>query len=452
MNKHCYRIIFNKARGQLMVVAEIAKSRTKGVKNSQGSGSPKMATFGLKPLSFWVWSVLGMVSFSATVQAQIVADRSAPGTQQATILQTANGVTQVNIQTPSAAGVSRNTYSQFDVAQQGAILNNSRAGTQTQLGGGVQGNPWLAQGEARVILNEVNASNPSQLNGFIEVAGRRAQVVIANPAGITCDGCGFINANRATLTTGSAEFEAGNLTGYQVKGGEINITGSGLNASQTDYTDLIARSVKINADIWADNLKITTGANRVDAENTQTTTIQSEGAAPLYAIDVAQLGGMYAGKITLIGTELGLGVRNAGTIAASTGGFVVTASGRIENVGNVSANGTVQLASNSDIENSGTINAQQNIEINTSKNITNRGTLIAKQNTTLNASGNQSKIQNTSGAILGAGTLADGSLENSGDLTLNASGLIVNNGILIIDAFIHKLGKGNDFFQELNLG
>jgi filamentous hemagglutinin family protein len=71
----------------------------------------------------------------------------------------------------------------------------------------VAGNPWLAKGEAKVILNEVNSRDPSNLNGMIEVAGKKAQVVIANPAGITCNGCGFINANRATLTTGQAQLK-----------------------------------------------------------------------------------------------------------------------------------------------------------------------------------------------------------------------------------------------------
>ena len=60
-------------------------------------------------------------------QAQIKADTTAPRTQQPVILQTASGITQVNIATPSAAGVSRNTYSQFDVQRAGVILNNSSA-------------------------------------------------------------------------------------------------------------------------------------------------------------------------------------------------------------------------------------------------------------------------------------------------------------------------------------
>ncbi|MCL6409116.1 filamentous hemagglutinin N-terminal domain-containing protein, partial [Dickeya dadantii] len=173
----------------------------------------------LSPLTFLLLGVMGFVTLAPVAQANIVADGNAPGNQKPTVLQTANGTPQVNIQTPSAGGVSRNVYSQFDVNQQGAILNNSRNQVQTQQGGWVAGNPWLAKGEAKIILNEVNSRDPSKLNGYIEVAGKKAQVVIANPSGIICDGCGFINANRATLTTGKAMMENGQLKGYQVEKG-----------------------------------------------------------------------------------------------------------------------------------------------------------------------------------------------------------------------------------------
>lgn len=103
--------------------------------------------------------------------ASIVVDKNAPKNQQATILQSANGTPQINIQTPTNAGVSVNQFHQLDIGQQGAILNNSRTHTQTQLGGWIQGNPWLAAGEARIIVNQVNSANPSLLNGYIEVGG-----------------------------------------------------------------------------------------------------------------------------------------------------------------------------------------------------------------------------------------------------------------------------------------
>src|SRR5207253_5562950 len=117
----------------------------------------------VRPLNFALWVIMGQVALGGTALAQVVADPGAPGNQRPTVLQAPNGVPVVNIQTPSAAGVSRNTYKQFDVAPQGAILNNARENTQTQLGGWVQGNPWLGKGTAKVILNEVNSSNPSRL-------------------------------------------------------------------------------------------------------------------------------------------------------------------------------------------------------------------------------------------------------------------------------------------------
>ncbi|WP_290030912.1 filamentous hemagglutinin N-terminal domain-containing protein, partial [Photorhabdus laumondii] len=131
----------------------------------------------LTALRFGLLLALGGVSLTA--QAAIVADGQAPGRQQPTIIRSANGTPQVNIQTPGADGVSHNTYRQFDVDKQGVILNNSHQATQTQLGGMVAGNPWLAKGDASVILNEVNSRDPSHLNGWIEVAGHKAEVIIA---------------------------------------------------------------------------------------------------------------------------------------------------------------------------------------------------------------------------------------------------------------------------------
>lgn len=280
-------------------------------------------------------AVLALFAFalSPLAWAQVIADPNAPGNQKPQIVTSANGVTQVNIQTPSAAGVSRNVYSQFDVNAQGVILNNSTNNVQTQLGGWVQSNGNLAGGSARVILNEVNSSNPSQLRGFVEVAGQRAEVIIANPAGIAINGGGFINASGVTLTTGAPGMNGGNLDGYRVQRGTITVDGAGLDTSNADYTNIIARAIQVNAGIWAKDLKVTAGANDVNAANTTRTAIAGTGTAPTVALDVAALGGMYAGKITLVGTEAGLGVRNAGSIAANGGPLVVQANGMLTNTG-----------------------------------------------------------------------------------------------------------------------
>jgi len=347
MNRHCHRLIFNASRGILMAVSESAASQGRGRGETGGSlaSGERSLIATVKPLVFAVWGVLGLTSLS---QAQIVADPSAPGKQQATILSAPNGVPLVNIQTPSAAGVSRNAYRQFDVQAPGAILNNSRSNVQTQLGGWVQGNPWLAGGSARVILNEVNSSHPSLLNGYVEVAGQRAQVVIANPAGISCDGCGFINANRATLTTGTPLMSDGRLTGYRIDGGAIAITGRGLDASGADYADLLTRAVEINAGLWANTLNVVTGANQISVDSTLdsivTQTRPGTGSAPAFAIDTAEVGGMYAGKIHIIATEAGVGVRHAGQMYASAGDLLITTAGPLENAGQIVSLGATRIA------------------------------------------------------------------------------------------------------------
>ncbi|MDH1203895.1 filamentous hemagglutinin N-terminal domain-containing protein, partial [Stenotrophomonas maltophilia] len=325
MNKHLYRLVYNVSLQLWQVAAEITPRP--GGQGQDGQGQRMGA---LRPLAFSLWLMMGWVGLA---QAQVVADPSAPGGQRPTVLQAPNGTPVVNIQTPSAQGVSRNTYQRLDVDAQGVILNNARRDVRSQLGGWVQGNPWLATGTARVILNEVNGANPSQLRGYVEVAGDRAQVVIANPAGIDCDGCGFINANRVTLTTGTPVYNGGLLDGYRVQGGAINVFGAGMDASRVDYTDLIARSLQVNAGVWAQELKVLAGNNTVSADLAQVQRQAAAGGTPQFALDVAALGGMYARKIMLVGTEAGLGVRNAGTLGAQAGELVVTVEGRLENSG-----------------------------------------------------------------------------------------------------------------------
>lgn len=432
MNKNRYRIVFNKARGLRMVVAEKVAAQGKGDRDAIGEGSAtgsavKAAAFRLKAITVTMGVVLGSLAVLASpAQAGIVADPTAPGSQRPTVLAAPNGVPLINIQTPSAAGVSRNTYSQFDVAPQGAILNNSRDNIQTQQGGWVQGNPWLAAGSASIILNEVNSNNPSLLQGYIEVAGSRAQVVIANPSGVTCDGCGFINASRATLTTGSPIVNGGSLDGYLVGRGTVTVQGSGMDARTTDYTDIIARAVQVNAGIWANDLRVTTGANQINIDNTQAAPVAGSGTAPAFAVDVAALGGMYAGKITLIGTEAGVGVRNAGTLGASAGQLLLTADGQLTNSGSISSSGTgndltfstqglvnagtlssqanLQIANQGDAQNNGLITADLELNLNTSDQLTNHQGTLQGQRLVLSAA----SLTNTQGTIQQTGLQALG--------------------------------------------
>ena len=165
---------------------------------------------------------------------------SGPGTS---LGQAGNGVPIVNIAAPNANGLSHNQFSDYNVGANGVILNNATTRTQaTQLGGIILGNPNLQGSAASTILNEVNGGNPSHLRGYTEVAGPSARVIVANPYGISCNGCGFINTPRATLTTGTPILNNGRLDHFQVDGGSVSIEGSGLNAGNVDSFEIITRT------------------------------------------------------------------------------------------------------------------------------------------------------------------------------------------------------------------
>ncbi|HDS8531957.1 TPA: hemagglutinin repeat-containing protein [Klebsiella variicola] len=242
----------------------------------------------------------------------------------------ANGVPVVNIATPNGSGISHNQFKDYHVGQEGVILNNATGKlNQTQLGGLIQNNPNLQAGrEAKGIINEVTGGHRSQLNGYTEVAGKAANVMVANPYGITCNGCGFINTPQATLTTGKPVFDAaGNLQALEVAKGTISIEGKGIDASGSDALSIISRATEVNAAVHARDLSVIAGANRVDSHGT-VTPMSGEGQPPTLAVDTGALGGMYANRIRLVSSENGVGV-NLGDLNARQGDITLEANGRL---------------------------------------------------------------------------------------------------------------------------
>ena len=399
MNRHCHRLIYNRRRQQLMAVSDHAIGRHKAKGETAAAPTPERASLPLsRPLFVtphsWQaltkhpllasFSLLSLLLAAAPAQAQIIADPNAPVAQRPTVLTTGNGVALINIQTPNGNGISHNTYRQFDIPASGAILNNAPGRSVTQLSGAVPGNPWMSPGGARLILNEVNSSAPSQLGGLLEVAGTRAQVIVANPAGITCTGCGFINAGELTLAAGAPFWRGDTLAGYRVSEGRIEIAGAGMNAGQSDYTTLIARAASLNAGLWAKRLNVLTGSGDfpVGAEaSVQSAPASAAGTAsanpPAFALDVAQLGGMYADQIHLVGTEHGLGVRNAGTLAA-IGQIKLSADGTLTNSGRLTAGGDLTVKAHA-LDNPGRIETAHTLTLAAADTIENRGALIGQR-------------------------------------------------------------------------
>ncbi|WP_418612114.1 DUF637 domain-containing protein [Klebsiella pasteurii] len=252
----------------------------------------------------------------------------------------ANGNTQVvmkpgnvpvvNIATPNAAGISHNTYQDFNVGTPGAVLNNATQGGKTQLGVTIDnGNARLKGKPAELIINEVTSGNRSELKGRLEVFGNKAGVMIANPNGITCDGCGFINTPSVTLTTGKPQFDKqGALDALEVKKGAVIVGGNGLDGAGAEYVDVISRATELNGKINAKTLTLTQGANRVSFKDGTVKPIAGEGAKPQLAVDTKALGGMYAGKIRLVATEAGVGV-NLSNVTSTQRDISLTTAGKI---------------------------------------------------------------------------------------------------------------------------
>lgn len=378
------------------------------------------------------WIVCGLMVWQPMAPA--VAAALTP-TGQTTVDRAGNGVPVVNIATPNGAGISHNQFGEYNVGKEGLILNNGTDRlTQTQLGGLIQNNPNLQAGrEAKGIINEVTGASRSQLQGYTEVAGKAANVMVANPYGITCNGCGFINTPNVTLTTGKPQFDAsGNLQALEVTKGAITVEGQGLDASKSDALSIIARATEVNAAIHANDLTVTAGANRVGADGS-VKPIAGEGAAPVVAVDTGALGGMYANRIRLVSSETGVGV-NLGNLTARQGDIQLDAGGKLTVTnsvasGSITANGA-GVVLNGSHQAGGALNvaSSQDVELNNS-------TLASQGDMRLSAAG---KVQTTGGGTSSAGalsvssgqgmTLSNTSLVSRGAATLDSKDTLTVNG------------------------
>ncbi|WP_165497346.1 hemagglutinin repeat-containing protein [Phytopseudomonas dryadis] len=366
--------------------------------------------------------------------AQLAVDSAAGG--NTSLGQAGNGVPIVNIATPNGSGLSHNKFSDYNVGQQGLILNNATERLQgTQQGGIILGNPNLSGRAAGVILNEVTGSNRSQLQGYTEVAGQAAHVIVANPHGISCDGCGFLNTPRATLSTGTPVIDNGQLRSFDVNGGDIAIEGAGLNASNLDQFDLITRSAKLNAELHAQRLNVITGRNEVDAATLQATAKAADGSeAPLLAIDSSALGGMYAGAIRLVGTEAGVGVKLAGDLAASAGDIQIEANGQLT-VANAAASGQIAVLAGQ-VETQGQVYAGTRLDVQAQGNLVNRGSLAARDRLALSSG---ATLENR--GHVEAGVNADNSRNGTGTVELVGQ-QVRNAGSVVASRDVHVEAKG----------
>ncbi|ENX35550.1 hypothetical protein F889_01219 [Acinetobacter colistiniresistens] len=438
MNKQFYRTKFNAKLGTYVAVSELAKShqgdtspRIKTSIHDNGETETSIVVTGQRTLKQLVLALSALMAISP-IYANVVVNNGAAAVNKATVLKEGNAA-NIWITAPSASGVSRNSYTQFDVNQNGVILNNSRGAATSQITKtSIAANPNLAKGAATTIVNEVVSTNPSLLQGNLEVLGSRANVVIANPTGITVNGGGFINANQVTLSTGVLGYNTdGSIKDHTVKQGAITINpdvnnrGLGGNANNPIALELLGRSIAINAPVNADTITAVTGANAITAETGAVTTTAGTWVVPMVAIDVAQLGGLYANSIYLHANEAGVGVNNAGVIQAQNN-VVLNSNGKIEHKGTI-----ISTSKTQGLVSINTTGADVTGDINLFGNIDSNSMISIDSGNHLNVNAKEIKINN--GGVVSSPLL----INAKGNLNLAANSRIFNDasrGDLYIEA------------------
>lgn len=385
----------------------------------------------------------------------------------------------INIVKPDSNGLSHNKFTDFNVAGNGIVFNNHTGSAQynSHLAGALNANANLQGNAAKLILTEVTGTGKTNLNGMLEIAGTKADLVIANPNGIVGKDFGFINVGRATLTTGMPDWGAdGKLNGFSVAKGTIDIQNAGLTEDQrTDYRpdklDIMARAIKINDELWANEaINVVAGSNEVKYNTDGSLEVHKTTATaekPQVALDVAALGGMYAGRIMLVGTEKGLGMNIGGNLKAQEN-LSITNDGRIvftKNSGSSSnatdglqnqdytsltSDGTVMVSSTEDIENSGVITAQKDMTLTVGGKLTNSGTLEAGAAYTAEEEEENpkflqeaAKLRITADEITNSGNINaskildvasakainnDGYMHSNGEVSISAGGILSGSG------------------------
>ncbi len=259
-----------------------------------------------------------------------------------------SGLVTVDIAPADTALISHNTYSSFSVPTAGVNLNNGTV-------------------NAGTILNEVTSASITTIEGPLTVIGPKADVIVANPNGITVNGGRFQNTGNVALTTGVLGRTASDQITTTVSAGDISIGPDGLGGTMEELA-LISKSLRINGPLHYDlpdagsHVNIITGDSTVSFDRVRAgfgqdgsgvlpwalTTDQGGAATDAVIVDITGNGSLNAGRISVTVTDQGAGVRFAGDQLASAGGFRLTGTGQLELVeSTITAQGSVTVTSDS---------------------------------------------------------------------------------------------------------
>ncbi len=294
--------------------------------------------FHLSPQGKLRWAIASLFLLPQLVLAGGVIVAEGPGGIPQ--LQNQGGVPIVNIVAPNAGGLSHNQFLDYNVDRQGLVLNNALQAGQSQLAGQLAANPQFQGQAASVILNEVISRNASTLNGAQEIFGRAADYVLANPNGISVNGGSFINTPNANLVVGRPELQDGKLQALSTRDahGQLTVQGQGLQ-NREGSINLIAPRIDSDGRLSArDQLNLTVGRNQVDFASGQVRQVDPAGKAQDQRIDASLFGAMQAGRINIISTAEGAGVRVGAVQVEGRDGVKISSAGDLDVSGQVHAN------------------------------------------------------------------------------------------------------------------
>ena len=347
-----------------------------------------------------------------------------PNSQHNTKLDTsANGTPIINISTPNNRGVSINEFLEYNVGHEGQVLNNADNMGRSHIAGMINANPNLGPNQAaNLIILQVNGANRSQIEGYIEALSRnRVDVVLSNENGIYLNGAGTINVRKFTPATGRVTLKDGDVVGIDVEKGRVVIGANGFDATNTDYVNIIAKSLEMQGNLVGNRVDVILGENYVDNNGAVT----SKGGINSVAIDAGNLGSMYAGQVRIVSTDKGAGVNSGALIYSKNEKLEITADGKI-NVAKIKGNGIEIKGSDYTQTELASSDRDINITANTVK--------LAGQTQAVGNVGLNADVENAS-EILTNGNLKTKKLTNTGKVKVlkkvEITGELDNGGSLI---------------------
>ena len=386
-----------------------------------------------------------------------------------------NGTPIVNISTPNGRGISINEFLDYNVGHEGQVLNNADNIGRSHLAGIINANPNLAANQAaNLIILQVNGSNRSDIEGYLEALSRqKVNVILSNENVIYLNGAGTINIRNFVPTTGRVKLQNGDFVGIDVEKGRVVIGSNGFDASTTDYVNVIAKALELQGSLVGNKVDVTLGENTVDKNGAVT----SRHGINSVAIDASKLGSMYAGQISIISTDKGAGVNSRGIVYSRDKKLEITADGKI-NVAKIKGNGIEingteyaqsELASsdkgininakniklNGETQAAGDINLNGNTQNNSkiySEGNFNTGSLLNTSDINVARNFKADDFKNVLAAVNTGGNLNVKNLENSGSIQVSKStgidGKLNNSGNL---TSVDKITVKNDILNFGNI-